>query len=228
MDQVHIYRDHAALYDRLVGAEDFEGRLAALVVPLLVEEGVLVDVGTGTGRVSRLFLERAGRILGIDAAPAMLEVARAHRERSAHPDWQLVEGDARALPVPSASADLVVAGWVFGHFRAWLPEGWRDAVDAAVAEMRRVARPGAPIVIIETLGTNHETPRTHEALDVYFEHLEGRHGFARQVIRTDYRFESVASAAATLGAFFGDAMAEAVRARGDVVVPECTGVWIGT
>lgn len=227
-DQSHIYRDHAALYDRLVAAEDAAGHLGALVVPLLPEGGALVDVGTGTGRVSRLFLARAAHIVGLDAAPAMLEVARIHRDRSGHPDWQLLEADARRLPLPPASADLVVAGWVFGHFRSWMPEGWRAEVDAALAEMRRVARPGAPIVVIETLGTDHETPRTHPALDAYFDHLERAHGLARHVIRTDYRFADNAEAAAILGAFFGDAMADAVRTRGGATVPECTGVWIGS
>jgi ubiquinone/menaquinone biosynthesis C-methylase UbiE len=155
----------------------------------------------------------------------MLEVAARHRDASGHPDWRLVEADARALPLPDDSADLVVAGWVFGHFRGWMPDGWAREVDLALSEMRRVAKPGAPLVVVETLGTNHETPRRHEALEEYFAHLEQVHGMTRVVLRTDYRFADLASAMALLGRFFGDDMVEAVRARGSAEVPECTGLW---
>lgn len=225
IDYAQIYRDHAADYDALVAAEDSDGQLGAAIRPLLGLGGTLVDVGTGTGRISRLFSARAARMIGIESAPAMLEVAAGHRERAGHPDWQLLEGDARKLPVADGVADLVVAGWVFGHFRTWMPETWQAEVDLAVAEMRRVAKPGAKIVVVETLGTNCETPRTHPQLDQYFAHLEGRHGLVRHLVRTDYRFADVDSAVRLLGQFFGEDMAAAVKTTNEAHVPECTGIW---
>lgn len=221
MDYGQIYRDHADDYDALVAAEDARGELSARLHALVPAGGTLVDVGTGTGRISRMGLH-AGRILGVERAPAMLEIAKAHRDAAGHPDWQLFEGDARALPLGEGIADAVVAGWVFGHFQAWMPDGWRDEVDRALAEMRRVARPGAPIVVIETLGTNHTTPRSHPGLDPYFAHLEA-HGFVREVLRTDYRFADHATARRLVGRFFGEAMAAAIPGAD---VPECTGVWV--
>lgn len=97
-------------------------------------------------------------------------------------------------------------------------------MDAAVDEMLRVVRPGGPAVIVETLGTGHETPRRHEALDEYFAHLEAR-GFTRRWVRTDYAFATADEAAEVLGGFFGEAMAERVRARSWRRVPERTGLW---
>ena len=221
MDYGQIYRDHADDYDALVAAEDARGELAARLRQLVPAGSTLVDVGTGTGRIARM-CQHAGRILGVERAPAMLAIAAAHRDRSGHADWQLFEADARALPLGDRIADAVVAGWVFGHFQAWMPDGWRDEVDRALAEMRRVARPGAPIVVIETLGTNHTTPRAHPGLDAYFAHLEAQ-GFAREVLRTDYHFADDASARRLVGRFFGDAMAAAIPGAD---VPECTGLWL--
>ncbi len=225
MDYAQIYRDHADDYDALVTAEDAEGQLGAALRPLLPHRGTLVDIGTGTGRISRIFTSRAAKIVGVERAPAMLEIARGHAHRSGHPDWTLVEADARQLPLPDQSADLVVAGWVFGHFRSWMPDTWKADVDQAIAEMRRVAKPTAAIVIIETLGTMQETPRVNEALDEYYAHLETTYGMTRHVLRTDYRFADVPTAVRLMGLFFGDSMVRQINARGVPEVPECTGMW---
>jgi len=225
IDYPLIYREHAADYDALVAAEDCDGQLAAAIRPFLGLRGTLVDVGTGTGRISRLFASRAARIIGVEPAPAMIEIAKSHRAQWPHVDWEIVAGDARRLPVPDATADLVVAGWVFGHFRSWMPDTWRAEVDTAIGEMRRVAKPGAKIVVVETLGTNHETPRSHPGLEEYFAHLEQNHGLTRHLVRTDYRFADVEGAARLLGQFFGEAMAEAVKNTNEANVPECTGIW---
>ncbi|HEX2989536.1 MAG TPA: hypothetical protein VHO49_02600, partial [Anaerolineales bacterium] len=50
-------------------------------------------------------------------------------------------------------------------------------------------------------------------------------GFDSKWIRTDYRFESLDEAIELAGFFFGEELAEQVRANGSVILPECTGVW---
>jgi ubiquinone/menaquinone biosynthesis C-methylase UbiE len=153
----------------------------------------------------------------------MLEVAR-RRLAGAGIDFEIHVADARALPLADASCDAAVAGWVFGHFRHWMPDGWRAEVDAAIVEMRRVTRSGA-IAIVETLGTGHETPRAHAALDEYFAHLERAHGLARTWIRTDYAFADVETAASICGGFFGPELAERIRRERWSRVPECTAIF---
>jgi len=81
---------------------------------------------------------------------------------------------------------------------------------------------------VETLGTGHATPRTHAALDEYFEHLERAHGFARSWIRTDYAFADVDTAARVCGGFFGPALVERIRAERWARVPECTAVFVAS
>jgi hypothetical protein len=89
--------------------------------------------------------------------------------------------------------------------------------------MRRV---GGARIVIETLGTCRDAPAPpNERLAAFYEVLEGSWGFRRQVIATDYAFDSVDHAERVMGFFFGPEMAARVRARDARVVPEWTGVW---
>ncbi len=222
--QAAVYSTGAEAYDELIVAEDADGTLVRTIDGLVTIDGsTIVDVGAGTGRFARIFARRARHVHLVDRAPAMLEVARQRLSAIGATNTTIHEGDARKLPLEDACADLVLAGWVFGHFPHWMPEDWEQEVEAAIGEMKRVARPGAPIVIVETLGTGHETPREPSLLDPYFELLE-RHGFVRRWIRTDYAFLSVARAADVCGKFFGPEMAERIVREGWSRVPECTAV----
>ena len=186
---------------------------------------MIADVGAGTGRIARAIGARAEHIHLVERAAPMLKVAQERLAIEGITNTTLHEADARELPLETDAMDAAVAGWVFGHFRHWMPEGWEEEVDRAIAEMLRVVRPGGVVLVIETLGTGHETPRRHEALDEYFARLEEHHGFSRDWIRTDYQFDDAESAAGVLGGFFGEAMAERIRAEQWARVPECTGVW---
>ena len=78
--------------------------------------------------------------------------------------------------------------------------------------MRRVLRPGGTIIIIETLGTGETEP--HPMADwfaEYFDFLENDLGFQSTWIRTDFKFDSLDQAAATISFFFGDEWDEKVR-----------------
>lgn len=225
-EQARMYRERAEEYDALISAEDADGELVRALERVASFDGAVVaDVGAGTGRIARLIGGRAREVCLIDRAPAMLEVARRRLTEQGGVSFTIHRAEASALPLESASCDVAIAGWVFGHFRLWMPEGWRAEVDAALAEMRRIVRPGGAIIVIETLGTGHETPRAHGELDAYFEHLEREHGLSRSWIRTDYAFPDVDTAAEICRGFFGDALADRIRQERWSRVPECTAIF---
>ena len=225
-DQARIYETRAREYDALISAEDVEGNLVRELERLAPFDGLtLADVGAGTGRVARLLGHRTAHVHLVERAAPMLDVARARLEEAGITRATFHLADAREIPLTTGSVDVAVAGWVFGHFRLWMPDGWREEVSDAVAEMDRIVRPCGMVVIVETLGTGHERPRVHPALDEYFDELETTHGFRRTWIRTDYAFDDVDSAATTCGAFFCGGMAEAIRERGWASVPECTAIF---
>lgn len=228
VDFARIYAERAREYDRMVAAEDCDGHLLPAllaIAPALSGGADVIEVGAGTGRVTRLLVARDCRVLALDREPAMLAVARRNLAGAPRGRCRLAVADASALPVGSGRGDVAVAGWAFGHMRYEHARRWRAVVTGALAEMDRVLRPGGTILLIETLGTGVECPQPSAELAEYYAWLESAQGMRRVEIRTDYRFPDVATAAAATGFFFGEAFAGEVLRRGSPRIPECTGIW---
>jgi ubiquinone/menaquinone biosynthesis C-methylase UbiE len=220
-----IYGTRAEDYDRLVAREDHEGNILRTIQGLVPLAGAdVVEFGAGTGRLTALLAPRVRSIRAYDSSAHMLERARANLGRLGLENWRLEVADYRAVPAPSHGADLAIAGWAISHVVAGGEGDWRPEVDAALSEMERVLRPGGTAIVLETLGTGHAEPHPPQGLFGYYEHLEA-HGFAREEIRTDYRFASIAEAEQLTRFFFGDELADRVMGERSKIVPECTGVW---
>ncbi|WP_136717470.1 class I SAM-dependent methyltransferase [Halorientalis salina] len=127
MPIIDPFERHTDRYDQWFEANDlaFESELAA--VRSLLPDGEAVEIGVGSGQ----FAAPLDVELGVDPSPAML--ARA-RDRGVVP----VRGVAEAMPLRSESVDaaLMVTTICFV-----------DDLDAALAEARRVLRPGGRLVI---------------------------------------------------------------------------------
>lgn len=218
-----IYAQEAQRYQCLVAREDHAGELPRALNAIRPMAGLnLVDLGTGTGRVLRLARAAGARALGLDVSYHMLGEA----QRVAAGAARLVCADNRALPLPAACSDFVVEGWSFGHLMGWYGEQWQPELRRSLDEMRRVARPGAALVLIETMGTGaREAAPPSDGLATMYRWLVEEMGFAEQVIATDYRFESLAEAIDLAGFFFGPDMAARVEENKWQVLPEFTGLW---
>jgi SAM-dependent methyltransferase len=92
----------------------------------------VIDVATGTGNAALLAAARGAHVLGIDAEPALLALAR--QRACAGRDVRWLEGDAEALPVTDEHADVVLS--VFGAMYA------ADHAAAARELVRVLAPPG--------------------------------------------------------------------------------------
>lgn len=224
-DYRDIYERRAADYDRLVAREDYQGNILrelGRVAPLAGAD--IVEMGAGTGRLTAMLAPLAGSIQAFDASAHMLALAAEKLRRSGLRDWRAEVADHRRLPVADAAADIVISGWSICYTVVWNPDTWEAELAAALAEMRRVARPGGALIILETLGTGYETPHPPPDLAGYYAALE-RASFASTWLRTDYRFASPAEAEDLTRFFFGDALAGRVAAERMVILPECTGMW---
>ena len=223
-----IYRRHRTEYDRLVNAEDHEGHLPVFLHSILDWRGkTVLEGGLGTGRVTELFIDNARRVVGCDREAHMLEAARERLARC-EDKLELRVADNFDLPVLTEKADVFIEGWSWGHAVVDGPDEVEAIAEALFAQVRKNLVPGGFVVLIETLGTNALSPAApHPRLAEFYQLLQSRFGLRQTAISTDYRFPSVAEAADVLGFFFGDAMAQAVRAAHSAVVPEWTGVWHG-
>ncbi len=223
-----IYQHQPEQYDRLVSYEDYQGNIQRTLQRLVDLEGAtVVELGAGTGRLTRLLAPQVRAIWAVDCAPPMLRVAQERLAQSGRRNWKLIQADNRFLPIAPATADLAIAGWSLGHATEWYSRDWTRQVDRTLREMGRVTRPGGALIIIETLGTGSGTPRPPTpALEAYYRRLERVFGFRRHWARTDYAFESPAQARQLIGFFFGPQLAQQVEQAGRAVVPECTGFWM--
>ncbi len=225
VDHDAVYRQKARQYDALVRCEDmYEQILPQLRQSVGVMGGQVVELGAGTGRLTRMLAGLARSVLAFDRSIAMLGQARAAAEREGWRHTHLALADHRSLPLPDGGADAVVSGWSLCYVATRSGAEWRMAVRQAVDEMRRVARCGASLVVFETLGTGCETPNPPQKLLPYLQFLSEL-GFTKSCIRTDYQFASVQEAAAQMAFFFGPALADWVIAEQRRVVPECTAVF---
>jgi ubiquinone/menaquinone biosynthesis C-methylase UbiE len=102
------------------------------IIPLALEElagrHIVLDVGCGDGQIARALSAQGSKVLGIDPTQLHIDIAR---ERAGGPTYEV--GSATRLPVADNSQDAVVACLVFEHI---------DEVDAAIAEVARVLKPG--------------------------------------------------------------------------------------
>ena len=119
------------------GAEDS----AAYLLPHLNAGMDLLDVGCGPATITADLAERVapGRVVGLDAAPGALEAARATlAERDLPAGVELTNGDIMSLPFDDDTFDVAHAHQVLQHLS--------DPV-GALAEMRRVTRPGGIVAV---------------------------------------------------------------------------------
>ncbi len=103
----------------------------------LAEDGFVVDIGCGAGRLAAQLKEYPRlRYLGVDVVPELLEFAR---EQSSRPDWRFEIVSRSAIPCGDGEAMACAAFSLFTH----LPEA---ACLDYLREMRRVLAPGGVAV----------------------------------------------------------------------------------
>ncbi|MCP4541659.1 MAG: methyltransferase domain-containing protein [Chloroflexi bacterium] len=226
-DHREIYRKQANEYEFLVSREDHEKNLPRALDQIRSFDGLdVVELGAGTGRLTCMMAPLVKMIIVSDISRHMLDVAVAKLGKIGLQNWAATVTDNRALPVADQVADISIVGWSLGYFTTWYAESWRKEIGQALAEMKRVLRPGGTVVILETLGTGSEKPcPPNDALAAYYAWLENEHGFSSTWIRTDYQFESLAEAQESMRFFFGDEFSDRIGRENWVILPECTGIW---
>ena len=106
---------------------------AVLDVPGLASASSVVELGAGTGKLTRLLVEAFDDVVAIEPDAGMRRVLAV-----ACPGVRVLDGSAEAIPLPDRSADAVFAAEAFHNF---------DAA-AAVAETARVLRPGGTLALL--------------------------------------------------------------------------------
>ncbi len=148
------------LMNRLMtGGQDAAWRRLAVNEAQLPPGGRLLDVATGTGDIALQAsqTDSDARVVGADFTSEMLRLGQAK------PDAEMIRwtcADALHLPFPVNSFDAVISGFMM-----------RNVADiaAALAEQRRVTRPGRRVVCLEISRTS--VPLFKHLFRLYFYHL---------------------------------------------------------
>jgi ubiquinone/menaquinone biosynthesis C-methylase UbiE len=104
------------------------------------EASQVADVGTGTGFVAAGIAPRVERVVGIDNAPAMLEVAQENLRALGASNVDLVVGEASRLPLEDGAVDAAFANMVLHH---------AEDPAAMLREMARVVKPGGVVAVVD-------------------------------------------------------------------------------
>jgi SAM-dependent methyltransferase len=112
----------------------------------LAPGAVVADVGSGTGKLTELFLDAGYRTFAVEPNPEMRAYADA--AFAGRNGFVSVDGTAQATTLPAASVDAVAAGQAFHWFD---PEAARD-------EWERIVRPGGWAILVWNLRRERSTP----------------------------------------------------------------------
>ena len=123
----------------------------------LPREGLLLDIGSGSGHLSEAVMRRmpGRRCVSADldhVPPPRLAARMRHREFAA------VRADGQHLPFPAACFDAAWIGFVLHHVSP-------PAQDCVLDEVARVVRPGGTLLLLEDTPANAAEHRTTLAAD---------------------------------------------------------------
>ena len=144
----------ATAYARLLPDMSLEAPLDRAVLAafaeMLAEDpvSVVLDVGCGTGRVTRHLHDNGLRIIGLDLSPAMVAAAQ-----TSHADLPFAVAHARALPL----RDGVLGGLVAWYSLISMPT---TSLTRVFSEFARVVRPGGTVLIAFQSGDGQRVDRT--------------------------------------------------------------------
>ncbi len=123
-----VYAAHAGQYERLVRREDYQNNLLAAIETYSPLDGLdVVELGAGTGRLTRLLASYVRSIKAFDSSAHMLEAAETALRETGHTNWETGVADHRQVPGSTMKAQT-----------------WSSRVGAFVTLQSGVARIGNP------------------------------------------------------------------------------------
>jgi ubiquinone/menaquinone biosynthesis C-methylase UbiE len=102
-------------------------------------EGRVLEIGIGSGLNLPLYGSAVKSVIGLEPSSELLRMARTRAEAATRP-ITLLDASAEAIPLDNGSIDTVVTTWTL----CTIPNAAR-----ALAEMRRVLRPGGSLLFVE-------------------------------------------------------------------------------
>jgi len=157
------FRDNAPEWHRLRSLHIDDSSIERALVQLVAArpKGVLLDIGTGTGRVLEVLSPYIERGVGIDQSVEMLSLARANLARGKVTNCEVRQGSMYTLDLPDESFDVVTLHQVL-HYA--------EDPQAVIDEAARMLKPGGRLLVVDF--------GPHELVRLQREHAHRHLGFA--------------------------------------------------
>ena len=122
---------------------------------------VVIDLGSGAGNdafIARHETGEAGKVIGIDFTPAMIERARQNAEVHGFNNVEFRQGDIEKMPVTANTADVIVSNCVLNL----VPNK-----DGVIKEIYRVLKPGGHFSISDIVLEGELPEQIKDAAEMY-------------------------------------------------------------
>ncbi|MEO2146898.1 MAG: metalloregulator ArsR/SmtB family transcription factor [bacterium] len=133
----------AAFGEQVLPGRTWEGLSRAIL--RLAPRGNYADLGIGDGLLTLMLAQVADQVTAVDLSKEMLNQLKLRAGKRDLNNINYVEGDIEDLPLPDAQFDVVVLSQALHH--AQQPR-------QALAEARRIIKPGGRLLVIELLAHN--------------------------------------------------------------------------
>ena len=148
---------------------------------LLVADGIIADIGAGTGKLTEVLLQGENRIFAVEPNGPMREASEALLH--SYPNFSAMDGTAEQTGLEDHSVDLITVGQAFHWFdipacrkeflRILKPEGWV----ALIWNRRRIHESGFQATyetMLQNFGTDYKTVRHHNVDDTVLQSFFGK------------------------------------------------------
>ena len=217
-----IYNQYSVQYDELVNHEDYQGNLRKYLDPKLKNSFSVLELGVGTGRLTKLYINKAKAAVLCDRSVHMIEQAKKNLiQYLPKIDFQVI--DTRSIQTVKGKYDLIIEGWSLGHVALEEYDSLKRFIDKLIKDLTSKLNTNGNMIFIETYGSNVEEPTIPgKKLREFYEILEKEHGFKREIISTDYMFDSAEESKRIMTFFFGEEVGKEVKEKR---IKEYTGIW---
>jgi len=209
---------YARLYDRL-RAYDGATQTALKIIDGLrdLRGAKVVELGAGTGALTVHLAKHASRVHAFDKSKFMIAVAREKVSLLCLSNCSVGLADHRCIPLPNASADIVVAAWTLASLvYESSEEAWTEELDNVIREMGRLVRAGGVLVALCPVDPG---PRD------YLARLETTHRFCHTIFESSWRFPTIVEARDVIQFFFSEGTWKEYRSRWPQDFVTLGGVW---
>lgn len=161
-DTIKWYDEHAEQYAE-AGSTYFDLNHIRTFASLLSKDASVLDAGCGAGRDAALLQKEGLKVTGVDLSKGLLRVAK-----QKYPDINFVEGNLLQLPFEDQIFDGVWSNTSLLHLETV------ENVQQALAEMKRVLKPGGILHVVVKAQTGDKTAVVSDKLsghDRFFQYF---------------------------------------------------------